>query len=167
MPNTELYSQPEFLSLIMPVMQAQGIVYIKSKQIKAREAREGEIIITITQDGIETKNRAKSGDFIVENQTNAKEQYIVSREKFRQRYIVDKKHDNEWSIFKPIGRIIAIQLTDKIIYELGLKREFNIMASWGEKMVVKQGDMLVVPLDFSEVYRIAKQEFSETYAIAN
>jgi len=30
-------------------------------------------------------------------------------------------------------------------------------------MVVKKGDFLVSPLDYSEVYRIAKKEFFETY----
>ena len=30
-------------------------------------------------------------------------------------------------------------------------------------MIVKKGDFLVSPLDYSEVYRIANKEFFETY----
>ena len=30
-------------------------------------------------------------------------------------------------------------------------------------MTVKKGDLLVSPLDYSEVYRIANKEFYETY----
>ena len=37
------------------------------------------------------------------------------------------------------------------------------MAPWGEKMIVKVGDYLVSPLNYSEVYRIAEKEFFETY----
>ena len=37
------------------------------------------------------------------------------------------------------------------------------MANWGEKMVVRKNDYLVSPLDNSEVYRIARKEFFETY----
>ncbi len=163
MPNSNAISQADFLSMIIPIMKEQGVVYVKSRKIKAREAVEGEIIITITQDGIETKNKAKPGDFVVENQTKAKEQYLIPGEKFGQRYVFEQRVNDVWSSFKPTGRVIAVQVSDVIKDELELEREFNIMASWGEKMVVKYGDMLVVPLDYSEVYRIAKQEFSETY----
>ena len=37
------------------------------------------------------------------------------------------------------------------------------MAPWGERMVVKSGDYLVAPMNYSEVYRVAEKEFFETY----
>jgi hypothetical protein len=42
----------------------------------------------------------------------------------------------------------------------------EFVASWGRNMVLKTGDMIVSPCpNFSEVYRIARQEFDETYKI--
>ena len=41
------------------------------------------------------------------------------------------------------------------------KNTFKFKASWGEDMILKQGDFLVV--SSNEVYRIGKKEFESTY----
>lgn len=140
--------------------------YEKYKEVYARKAVSGEKIKTYTKDGLETENTAKEGDYIVKNNTEAKEMYIVSQEKFNSRYEFKADVDNKWKIYKPTGKIKAIKVNTKILKQLGIKKEkrnFYIMANWGEKMTVKINDYLVSPLDNSEVYRIAEKEFFETY----
>lgn len=138
----------------------------KYKEVIARKAIIGEEILTYTKDGLETKNIAKAGDYVVKNNTEAKEMYILTEKKFNARYELKGKIDNNWNIYKPLGKVKGIKVTNKIFKKLGIekgKKEFYIMANWGEKMVVKKNDYLVAPFDNSEVYRIAKKEFFETY----
>ena len=40
---------------------------------------------------------------------------------------------------------------------------YPIFPNLKEKIIVKENDFIVCPLDYSEVYRIAKKEFFETY----
>ncbi|RRD38437.1 hypothetical protein EII29_10370 [Leptotrichia sp. OH3620_COT-345] len=141
-------------------------IYEKYKEVYARKAVEGEKIKTYTKDGFETENTAKKGDYIVKNNTEAKEMYIISEEKFNSRYEFKAVADSEWKIYKPIGKIKGIKVNVKILKQLGIKKgkkEFYIIANWGEKMTVKINDYLVSPLDNTEVYRIAEKEFFETY----
>ena len=39
----------------------------------------------------------------------------------------------------------------------------EFQAPWKESIVVKPGDFLVISLDKTEIYRVAKKEFTETY----
>lgn len=130
-------------------------IYEKYNLIYARAAIVGEEIKTITKDGLETTNKAAKDDYIVKNMTQANEEYIVPKEKFKKKYIFNETSENGWSIYKPLGVIKAIKVESK--------ETFYIMAPWKEKMIVKQGDFLASPLDYSEIYRIAEQEFFETY----
>ncbi|EGC37067.1 hypothetical protein DICPUDRAFT_150380 [Dictyostelium purpureum] len=44
------------------------------------------------------------------------------------------------------------------------KYKFYLIAQWGEKMVFKENDFLVVPINLTpNIYRIANKEFFETY----
>ncbi len=102
-------------------------------------------VITMIDDKQETKNTAKPGDYII---TGSKgEQYVLSSDKFKSRYdIVDGKAKT-----KPV-KILA--------------KEWNIdnlefVASWGEKMIIENGDFLVN--NNGEFYRIEKGAFHNTY----
>ena len=66
------FSQEELLERMKPLLRDGG-TYEKFKEIDAREAKEGEVIETITSDGLETKNTAEQGDYIVRNTTGAQE----------------------------------------------------------------------------------------------
>ncbi len=159
----KVLSQQELLEK-MDFSKAQ--TYEKYKEVYARKAVPGEIIKTYTKDGLETQNIAKEGDFVVRNITEAEEMYILTAEKFNSRYEFKADTDNEWKLYKPLGKIKGIKVDNKILRKLGIKKgakEFYIMANWGEKMIVKKNDYLVSPLDNSEVYRIAEKEFFETY----
>ena len=101
---------------------------------------------------------------VVQNMTNAKEQYIVPLVKFNKKYSFYEKYNDEWSIYMPKGEIKAVLVDKKLLKELGInEKEFYIKTAWNEKMIVKENDYLVSPIDMSEVYRIAKTEFFETY----
>ncbi len=141
-------------------------IYEKYKEVYARKAVPGEIIKTYTKDGLETQNMAKEGDVVVKNSTEAEEMYILSEAKFNSRYELKSDVDNEWKLYRPLGKIKGIKVGNKVLKQLGIEKgtkEFYIMANWGEKMVVRKNDYLVSPLDNSEVYRIARKEFFETY----
>ncbi|WP_149277024.1 hypothetical protein [Pareuzebyella sediminis] len=158
-------SQEMLLKKLIPYFRKYGKTYKKFRKVYARRAEEGEEIHTVTDDGLETLNRAKKGDFVVKNQTNAQEMYIVSDEKFNERYRILTESEDGFAEYQPIGKIIAVALTPKVLNELDLGPEFKFMAPWGETMVAKQGDYLVCPTDYSEIYRIAHNEFLETYEL--
>lgn len=158
------FSQEEFLGRLKPAL-VEGGKYEKYREINARKVETEEEIETITGDGLETKNHAKPGDYIVRNTTEAREMYVVKSEKFEKRYIYKENLEGEWNIYTAKGEIKGVEVDTKLLKELGVSEEFYFMAPWGEKMVVKKGDYLVSPTDYSEVYRIAKKEFFETYRL--
>ena len=49
---------------------------------------------------------------------------------------------------------------------LDITDPFYFEAPWQEKMVAKKGDMICTT-DGSEIYRIARKEFEQTYRIAS
>lgn len=138
-------------------------MYQKYQSVLARRAKEGEKIESITSGGKETVNRARAGDFVVINQTGAREQYVVSPEKFRERYSFWREAPDGYLEYLPKGKVMAIELTDAVLEYLGLPSEFEYEAPWGERGIAQKGDFLVCPTDESEVYRIGRKEFFETY----
>ena len=73
-----------------------------------------------------------------------------------------------YKVYQAIGKIKAIKLTKKLWQTLNLPdKQFYFIPPWGGSMVVKLYDYLVCPLDYSEVYRIARKEFWETYEKEN
>jgi hypothetical protein len=143
-----------------------GCDYKKFQIVKARVARDGEEIVTEIASGRETVNIAKKGDFVVENQTGANERYIVSGAKFEQRYAVESKLDDGWSVYKPLGRVKGVEVDRTVLNLFQQQGSFYISAPWGEAQFVEEGDMLVTTLPLQgdmEIYRIARKEFFETY----
>lgn len=141
-------------------------IYQKYAEVIIRPAILGEQIGTVTSDGAETMNRAAAGDFILTNDTRAKEQYIISAEKLRKRYEPTGKRVGGGEIYKATGKCRAIKVNRQILKALGVDSVFEFIAPWGSKMVCKKGDMLASPDLFgplNEVYRIALKEFNETY----
>lgn len=163
--NSKIPSQEMLLKDLIPYFRKSGKTYKKFRRVYARRAQEGEKIVTVTDDGVETVNTAKKGDFVVKNQTDAEEMYVMSDEKFNDRYRVLTEIEDGFAEYQPIGKIVAVELTPQVLSELNLAAEFEFMAPWGEKMVAKQGDYLVCPSDFNEIYRIARKEFFETYEL--
>lgn len=156
--NSSPITQEELKEQLIPSL-TNSVVFEKFKPILAREGKIGETIKTFTKDGLETTNKVTVPSYVVKNTTDAKEEYIVTKEKFEKRYSFLKKENKVWSFFKPNGEIKVVKVKND--------NEFFILAPWGEKMIVKKGDFLVSPLDYSEIYRVANKEFFETYKEKN
>jgi hypothetical protein len=143
-------SQEEAIAKFMPEIESNGTDFEKFTQIKARIARPGEMIETITADGKETLNQAQQGDFVVSNLGGSGEEYILSGDKLAKRY----KEVGD-GIYQATGECRGVTYNGP---------ETSFEASWGQPMVLKPGDMIVTPLpQMGEVYRIARQEFESTY----
>lgn len=158
-------TQNEMKQMVLPLLKTKSKVYRKVKKIFARRAKGRETIITITHDGKETTNKAKPGDYIVKNQTEAGEEYILKPQKFRSRYNYSKRSKAGYSEYEPTGRIYAIEVNRRLLKKFNVKSRFYFEASWGSKMVVKEKDFLACPVGEEEVYRIARKEFFETYQL--
>ena len=157
-----MFTQEQMKSSFLFPIDNYGILYAKKQCVLAKPAVIGQTVTTITGDGVETVNTAKENDYIVQNQTEAKELYLLNRDKLFQRYQPSYQVDDGWVLFKPTGKVKAIVVTDDVIQTIG--SEF--IAPWGEPMKVAVGDMLCVPYpNNNEVYRIAKKEFEETYEV--
>ena len=159
--------QTQLAESLSALLLETGRDYRKFQTIKARAAREGEKIVSTVESGRETVNMAAAGDYVVENQTGAREQYIVPGEKFRRRYSEDRKLDGDWCLYNPQGKVKGIEVDRGILNILQQEGSFYITASWGEAQKVDEGDMLVTTLPLAaqpEIYRIARREFAETYA---
>ena len=144
-----------------------GLDYRKFQTVKARKAGAGERIVSTVESGRETVNTAGAGDYVIENQTGAREQYIVSAEKFRQRYAEDRELDDGWTLCRPMGQVKGIEVDRSILNMFQQEGSFYITAPWGEAQKVDEGDMLVTTLPLTgkpEIYRIARKEFAETYS---
>ena len=148
-------------------MEERGTVYEKFKPTFARRAKKQEKIATVVSGGKETENIAEAGDYIIKNDTEAKESYVLKPEKFKLRYRYLKRSKDGYSVYRPLGKIIALEIDEQLYQNLGLdpERKFHLMAAWGEKMSGKIHDFLACPQDYSEVYLIARKEFFETYVI--
>ncbi len=160
-----MISQKALKELFLPILKDEGATYQKFRVVRARKAEKGEHITTVTSDGKETENVAESGDYLVENQTSARERYLVSSDKFRERYQKEDDEDDGWALYKPVGKVYAMELSKTLLSRLDLQDEFEIEAPWGAAEVVKRDDFMVCPPDFTEIYRIARQEFMETYEL--
>lgn len=155
-------TQEEVLALLLPIIEKEGSCFRKFLKVKAQPAESGSLVVTKTSDGVETRNKAKNGDWLVENQTEAKERYLIKEAEFSKRYTLEETVD-QWGIYQPKGQIIAVRFDEQLLHQK-IPKELVFEAPWGEKMRLRQGDYLVCPMDKREIYRIAQKEFSETYA---
>lgn len=148
-------TQEEAYSYFFPEIRDNGQEYYKTCLIYAYPAQINEYIETWTADGLETTNYAKEGDFIVQNlQTECQEKYIVPCDMLFSRYKFFYYYD-KGAIYIPKGKIIACRYYGS---------ELEFVAKWGRLMSLKPGDYIACPSpSYQEVYRIAAQEFFETY----
>lgn len=158
-----MIKQEDLKKILIPELRSNGVQYRKNKNVFARKAKPGEYVQTITKDGLETVNFAKPESYIVKNQTDAGEMYILEKENFEKRYVFKGEAGEEFSEYIAIGKIMALEMNDAVLNKFGWEKEFSFEAPWGEAMVVKENDFFASPLDYSEIYRIARKEFFETY----
>lgn len=158
-----MITQQEMLKHFLPILESKGVTYKKKTLIKAKKAIPGAVIITKTNDGDETKNKAELGDWLVENQTSSSEQYLIKPKIFEKKYSFIQSLEDGWGCYEPKGKIIGIQVDKKDLSHFGEKDTMEFEAPWKEMTILRIGDFLVVPTEKDEIYRIAKKEFGETY----
>jgi hypothetical protein len=158
-----MITQKDMLNHFLPLMESQGKRYKKKSLIRAKKAEPGMVVVTRTSDGIETKNTAEEGDWLVENQTSAKESYLIKADTFEKKYTLMDSLGNGWGCYRPKGEIFAMKVSGSDLENFGSNGPMEFQAPWKESIVVKPGDYLVISLEKSEIYRVAKKEFLETY----
>ena len=104
-------------------------------------------VVTVLPDGKETQNVAAKDDIIMCGPS--KEKYVVKAAKF------PKLYEGK------IGGKVYPEQGDRMVARYTGKDTITFRASWGEDMVLKQGDYVV--REASGYYRIAKAEFEKTY----
>ncbi|MBA4299106.1 hypothetical protein SAMN03080617_01988 [Algoriphagus alkaliphilus] len=158
-----MITQKEMLNHFLPLMESQGKRFKKKSLIRAKKAEPGMVVVTRTSDGIETRNTAEKGDWLVENQTSAKESYLIKADTFEKKYTMMDSLGNGWGCYRPKGEIYAMKVCTEDLNEFSTEGLMEFQAPWKESIVVKPGDYLVISLEKSEIYRVAKKEFLETY----
>jgi hypothetical protein len=158
-----MITQKEMLNHFLPLMESQGKRFKKKSLIRAKKAEPGMAVVTRTSDGIETRNTAEKGDWLVENQTSAKESYLIKADTFEKKYTMMDSLGNGWGCYRPKGEIYAMKVSAADLNDFSTEGLMEFQAPWKESIVVKPGDYLVISLEKSEIYRVAKKEFLETY----
>lgn len=157
-------TQETLVRVFLPKLKKVGAIYRKIKPIQARKAQAGEVITSVTQSGEETTNRAGGNDVVARNSTDAKELYIITIDKFRQRYEGADEPGEDWKDYLPLGKVKALEVNQEVMSLLNIGSVFLIEAPWEADQYCEEGDYLVSPLpDLEEVYRIGRAEFDQTY----
>jgi hypothetical protein len=153
------------------IIHQKGELYQKEKKVTARVSRGGEEVISITADGIESKEVSAVGDYIVINSTRNRETYIIKPVEFARRYT--HLAGDEYSPTQ-VSEVSAIQATAVNIFHYGFHELENltinpelpiyIEAPWNESQTLRINDYLVCPPSKNEVYRVAREEFEQTYS---
>jgi len=141
-------------------------IYQKYGKVIVRPAEKDETIITTIDGQIETIKTASPTDVVIRNITidSSGETYIIGWDKYQDRYDYAEgpslKIDGLWwKPAVPVGRVIGGFYKGE---------DVHFAAPWGEDMVLKDGDFLASPYpvdDPTDVYRIAKKEFHQTYRL--
>ncbi|GAB3274240.1 hypothetical protein [Parahaliea aestuarii] len=163
-PDCPPLPQARLLASVLPIIRSRGRRYRKFLQVRARPARPGEEVVTVTADGEETRNRAGEDHLLVQNLTAAGERYLMRRQSFAARYRRVEDAGAGWALYDAFGEILALEIDPGLQALLGVGASFHIVAPWGRPQVARAGDMLAAPWPaLDEIYRIARREFEETY----
>lgn len=158
-----MINQIKLREVLLPKLLVEGELYYKFKPVLAKRATSPQQVITVTASGIETVNEAQVGDYIVENITSAKEQYVLKPKKFKQLYKKSGQKKAGKGIYLPRGKVHAILVDEEICTLLEEGEKFEILAPWGQPQIIRKGDYLVSPPGYQEFYGIGGKEFKETY----
>jgi hypothetical protein len=158
-----MITQQKMLDYFLPVFKSKGKNFRKKSLIKAKKATPGLLVITKTSDGVETRNIAEEGDWLVENQTSSEEKYLVKPDIFESKYeMVDSLGDG-WACYKPKGIMRGYEFEASDLRHFDINDRLEFQAPWKDTMFVRIGDYLIIPPGEQEIYRVARKEFMETY----
>lgn len=114
-------------------------------------------VVTLIDGEVETTNIARIGDYIITGVSG--EKYVLTLEKFVKNYEVEEFYHPE------LKGIAKVKPQPRFAAQWHIEEQLVFTAPWGEEMICNQGDYLVAAQDFSEVYRIEKSVFEQTYKL--
>lgn len=133
--------------------------YRKVGTVLARLASPGEIVTTVIDGVKETTNIAGKDSIVVRNTSGKGEFYVLTKNKFYDRYKADGPISTKWTRASPTGTCWAFEYVGE---------PFTFMAPWNEPMIVESGDFIAVnPKNEDDIYRIEKNVFRKTYKKMN
>lgn len=133
--------------------------YEKFGKVQFETSQSVQEVVTSINGQEETRNTAQIGDYIITGVSG--EKYVLTPKKFMQNYEIE-----EYSYFNMTGTA-KVQPQPRFAAQWNLENQLIFTAPWGEQMICNQGDYLVAAQDFSEVYRIEKSVFEQTYKLVN
>jgi Patatin-like phospholipase len=164
----QLIKQAALVNQYADIIVNEGLLYEKYKGVMAVASNGGELVVTTTSSGFETKNIADKGDYIVTNDTEAQERYVMKKEKFEKTYkaVADKEN-----YYVKTERIYALPFTEYNFTDLFTSYQkadpsnstLYIEAPWLESLTLREHDYLVCNSSKTEIYRIDQKEMEETY----
>ncbi len=127
------------------------LTVIKTGEIYAEPAQEGEMFSSLCDEFLSTINIAQKGDWKICSTHG--EQYFITNEKLEKLYTKDPHCQSKYTP-RPLERQ-AVQLTEDIRH----------MAPWGTLQYAKKGDWLL-SIDKEDVYAVTNSRFHSEYTIA-
>ncbi len=137
----------------------------KFKQVDARKAKPGEVIVTMIAGIKETESKpAQPGDMVVRNRSpeTGNEEILVAAKEFAKRYRAADggAGTGGWREYRPIAPEMRFFIVSKA------EGSFRFIAPWGREMIVEVGDAIVQnPENPDDTYRVAAKSFMNTYVI--
>ena len=160
-------SQHQMLQLFGDLMRGE-LVYEKITKIHAKEALDNGVLETVVQAVVQTSKLYEKGDMIICGAEG--ERYTMQAMAFAARYdrVNFEPATNPaldaggFKLYKATGKIWAHLVSDDDIAQRLVAGQF--IAAWGSPIAVEAGDYLAMPFPGGgEMYRIKKDEFSQTY----
>jgi len=140
--------------------------YKKRGLILFRHADPQETVLTIVAGRLETINTAGEDEIVVRNIEigSSAEIYIMKEAVFTKRYEMQKK------TYSIDGRVWTEAVAKGVVEAFCYHGDsFEFIAPWDEMMLCEDGDCIARPegSDQSDIYRIDKKTFAETYRKIN
>ena len=82
---------------------------------------------------------------------------------FSKKYSLHQALGDGWGAYRAKGEVFAKQLTSKEILDFTGPNDFDFEGPQNKTVSLRPGDYMIIPIDKSEVYRITKKEFEQTY----
>lgn len=174
-----MMSQEKLLSEMLGYLEYKNNVrrhYKKNQEVEYRYGVIGETINTIIDGELETTFTIPDDGIkyiVIKNiKSEFQEEYVVKEEKFKVRYDIIEEPNDTYGRAMAKGEIVGIIANHSIIYHIfgGVynkekdRREAKFVASWGEEMLLVEGDIIALPYPaMNEVYRIERKAFESTY----
>lgn len=130
--------------------------YEKFGEVKFETSQKVQEVVTVINEETETTNTAQVGDYIITGVSG--EKYVLTPKKFMHYEI------EEYSYSEMKGTA-KVKSQPRFAAQWNFQDKLVFTAAWGEEMICNEGDYLVAPQDFSEVYRIEKSVFEKTYKL--